>query len=354
MAVIVSILLGAPERARSLSFDVPRVIIGRGAGCDVRLPDPSVSQQHATIRREKDHYVVVDEASTNGTYVNGERLPSRGRRRLKRETRIRTGRIQIDVLVEQASTPSAAVDETRALALEIVANAGWLTTNSPPTVTIAEGPDAGKTLTLEKSQHTYRLGRSPECDLELGDPDASRHHLELRRDDAGVWVRDCDSKNGTALNGRPVPSGRALLWEAKLSIRVGETLFDLSDAADEKLSELTDAPDESISAVPDDLTFAPAFERASGVGGSEASALAASTSGGPATATNAKPDSTGTSSIESKGEAAAASSAVAEDPPVVPRTNTRRVPWLDLSIVVLALLVLAASAIGIYWLFSGS
>ena len=174
MAVTVSVCLGAPERARTLSFDAPRVVIGRGAGCDVRLPDPSVSQHHATIRLENGHYAVVDEGSTNGTYVNGERLPSRGRRKLKRETRIRAGRIEVDVQVEGASAPSTTVDETRALALEIVAQAGWIPTHAAPTVTITEGPDAGKTLTLEESERAYRLGRSPESDLELCDPDASR------------------------------------------------------------------------------------------------------------------------------------------------------------------------------------
>ena len=39
----------APEL--SLAFDTPRLVIGRGDGCDVRLPDPSVSHRHASIRQ---------------------------------------------------------------------------------------------------------------------------------------------------------------------------------------------------------------------------------------------------------------------------------------------------------------
>lgn len=356
MAVNVSVCLGATKRARTLSFDAPRVVIGRGVGCDVRLPDRSVSQHHATIRRERDHYVVVDEGSTNGTYLNGERLPSRGRRVLKRQTSLRTGRIQLDVEVEEASVRSTTVDETRALALEIVADAGWIETNSPPVVTATEGPDEGKTLTLEQRDHPYRMGRSPEADLELTDPDASRIHVELRCDGGGVWVRDCDSKNGTVLNGRPLPSGRALLWETKASVRIGETSFKLNDAAAEKLSEITQAPDETFSPAADDLTFAPRSGSdpsrtptpAPGVAGTPAPAGAR-----PKAETKAETETAGETTPSDDSASISASSPTDTAPPTRP-SQKRRIPWLDLSIVVLAILVLAASVVGIYWLFSGS
>ena len=35
-----------------LSFDAPRIVIGRGRNCDVSLPDPSVSFRHASIRQQ--------------------------------------------------------------------------------------------------------------------------------------------------------------------------------------------------------------------------------------------------------------------------------------------------------------
>ena len=46
--------------APSLTFDGPRVVIGRGQGSDVRLPDPSVSTRHATIRAQGTEYAIVD------------------------------------------------------------------------------------------------------------------------------------------------------------------------------------------------------------------------------------------------------------------------------------------------------
>ncbi len=51
--------------------------IGRGEGVNVALPDPSVSRRHATVGIIDGAPVVRDLGSTNGTFVNGERVQSR-------------------------------------------------------------------------------------------------------------------------------------------------------------------------------------------------------------------------------------------------------------------------------------
>ena len=48
------------------------------------------------------------------------------------------------------------------------------------------------------------IGRLPECTVPLSDPQVSRHHAEVRRDDHGFRVVDLDSMNGTQVNGVPV------------------------------------------------------------------------------------------------------------------------------------------------------
>ena len=50
--------------------------IGRAADCQLVLDDDYVSTRHAQIVRTDDGYMVEDLGSTNGTYVNNERVTS--------------------------------------------------------------------------------------------------------------------------------------------------------------------------------------------------------------------------------------------------------------------------------------
>jgi len=250
------------------------------------------------------------------------------------------------------------VDETRALALEIVEDAGWMEakTASAPKVTATEGPDEGKTLSLDEPDRAYILGRAPDADLELTDPDASRVHLELRRDDAGVMALDAGSKNGTVLNGRPMPARRALRWKANVPLRIGETSFSLSDAVAEKLAELTDAPDESI-AEGEESTFARKLDDGQKPKGNAATPAAdAALDDAEASSTDSGAPSTASDGDDpSDAEELPSGNAhdVAGGLPAETSGTTRRIPWLDVAIVLLAVVVLAASAVGLYWLFAG-
>ncbi len=48
--------------------------VGRGADCDIVIDNSGVSELHARIRRVGNAVVLEDAASTNGVYVNGERV----------------------------------------------------------------------------------------------------------------------------------------------------------------------------------------------------------------------------------------------------------------------------------------
>lgn len=51
-----------------------RVIAGRGEGCDIVLEATEVSRQHAALEVQPDGVLVEDLDSSNGTFINGERV----------------------------------------------------------------------------------------------------------------------------------------------------------------------------------------------------------------------------------------------------------------------------------------
>ena len=71
--------------------------IGREKTCDIILPDPSVSRDHAVLKRRERGWIIADTASRGGTFVNGRKIDA--------ETLLRPGdRIGIGTL-ELVLTP---------------------------------------------------------------------------------------------------------------------------------------------------------------------------------------------------------------------------------------------------------
>jgi pSer/pThr/pTyr-binding forkhead associated (FHA) protein len=67
-----------PRALRGAAFDLgPEVTVGRAAGCQITLPDDTyVSTLHARVFQRDGQAFVEDLGSTNGTYVNGDRVTS--------------------------------------------------------------------------------------------------------------------------------------------------------------------------------------------------------------------------------------------------------------------------------------
>jgi hypothetical protein len=70
------------------------------------------------------------------------------------------------------------------------------------------------------------LGRSREADIVLQDPNVSRRHAELRREDAGWQIVDLGSTNGIKVNGRRV-GNQSLRPGDQITIGVTDLTFEL-------------------------------------------------------------------------------------------------------------------------------
>ena len=247
MALTIVIRSGDTLAPAQITFDAPRVVIGRGEGCEVRLPDPSVSHRHASIRQRGTEYVVIDEGSSNGTFVGPVRLSAQAPRVLRHRDLIRVGRIWLEVRVEQALPTVNPQATTREIALGLVGAA--LTAQGEAVsarVRVEQGPDTGRELVMHDVERTYVIGRMPTADLPLADNDTSRRHVELKRVGQHIAARDLGSKNGSALGGKKLEPNRDTPWLPGLALELGKTTLALSDPLLEALRELETAADEPM------------------------------------------------------------------------------------------------------------
>ena len=69
------------------------------------------------------------------------------------------------------------------------------------------------------------VGRSSTCDIVVDDPNVSRRHAEIRREDGAYWIVDLGSTNGLTVNGKRVERAR-LAPEDHILIGTTEVRFE--------------------------------------------------------------------------------------------------------------------------------
>ena len=196
------------------------LVIGRDAGCDVVVPRNEVSRRHAELAPTEDGYVVRD-TSSNGVYVNGERI--QGSHRLVRADVIRVGgeefRFYADVLHPTPASPMPTTKEGVVLRADSPAPslADTLFNQrlvAPPVEPLAvlevlnEGPSKGIRYAVRTP--LAQVGRGVNNDVRLSDESVSEVHAKLQRRDDGWYVVDMNSTNGTYVGGSRVSGERRL------------------------------------------------------------------------------------------------------------------------------------------------
>jgi pSer/pThr/pTyr-binding forkhead associated (FHA) protein len=262
---------------REYSIGAAPLTFGREAGSDIVVPNKDVSRHHAEILATPQGYVVVD-SSTNGTFVNGERIE--GQRVLARADVIRVGdhdfRFYADLAPAPApvappppppppapapapnfsvptpppppapkplagpSTPApGASQRLNDTMMGTPVSAPRPAVAAPPAPPRAAAPAAPQPLAtilvrtgaLKGNRLPIRvpvvnIGRADYNDLVIPDDSVSSAHAKLQRRE-GVWVlTDLDSTNGTMVDGEKV-TGEAVLSPGA-TVRLGEVglLFD--------------------------------------------------------------------------------------------------------------------------------
>lgn len=73
----ISLTFSTDYGAEEIALEGEKISLGRG-DVDKKIDDDGLSRLHATIFRENDEFWIVDENSTNGSFVNGEKVNPHG------------------------------------------------------------------------------------------------------------------------------------------------------------------------------------------------------------------------------------------------------------------------------------
>ncbi len=334
MALTVVVRSGDLKSQATITFDAPRIVIGRGEGCEIRLPDPSVSHRHASIRQRGTDYVVIDEGSSNGTFVGPVRLSPQAPRVVRSGDLIRIGRIWLELSTAQVLPTQNPGLITKEIALALVASSlsaeGEL---SAPRLFVTAGPDVGKELALAEFDRPYTIGRLQSAELPLADPDASRRHVEIIRRGTQIFVRDLGSKNGATLSNVRLEPNRDTPWPAHAVLALGSSEFSFEDPVLAALAEIEAGSDEHMRA--DDSIDPPNV-------GTGPSANAGAHSGGVRTPV-----------AEAMRANAGDAAPIAQVPTRAPEPSQKAQGFraVDVIIALIALLVIGLSVLGLTWLF---
>jgi thioredoxin reductase/pSer/pThr/pTyr-binding forkhead associated (FHA) protein len=211
------IFLEGGQLGHSIRLNFGRAWFGRQPTCDFVLQGDGISRVHFSIEQRGQEYVLVDNHSTNGTYVNGVRI-EHATLHVGDDVLAGTNRMQV------REVPASGRNPFRFIAQQGVGESGSQ---------IVE-------------QETVLLGRKSICPIQLNDPAVAAVHAELEHRADGVWISDHSSGAGIYINGQRIVSQKLEHGDV-ITIRPFEMTVSLSDemcflGIQDRSVELNDPP----------------------------------------------------------------------------------------------------------------
>ncbi|MBI3073179.1 MAG: FHA domain-containing protein [Deltaproteobacteria bacterium] len=225
-------------------FQSDRVSIGRSALADVRLPETAISSLHAVIEKMDAAVFAVDLGSTNGTRLSGARLAKERRTALRPDDEVTIGSFRLRARVVSHSNDLTSRDATNLYARRMVRSAlSRAEKDRDATLTIVNGPQAGRRFLLSGERSEWFLGREESCEIPVIDETASRHHATVVSRNGEHWVVDVGAKNAVTVNRTRVVGEQRL--RDRDEIEVGRTRIVFEDPSEGLLVAMSSVVDDA-------------------------------------------------------------------------------------------------------------
>jgi ABC-type multidrug transport system ATPase subunit/pSer/pThr/pTyr-binding forkhead associated (FHA) protein len=160
-------------------------VIGAARDCAIQIAQSDVSAHHARLTLSGGVWLLEDLKSSNGTFVDGQRI---GTTQIDQRSRITLGNYQttleqlLGLVSPDASSPTGP---------------GTVQRTGPPESTgpVEEYPVEGRMLIL---------GRDERCDIQIKEARVSGRHARVFRNAGRLVIEDIGSANGTFVNGERI------------------------------------------------------------------------------------------------------------------------------------------------------
>jgi pSer/pThr/pTyr-binding forkhead associated (FHA) protein len=203
--------------------------VGRGASDIVLAADNSVSRSHANMIIVVPNIFLEDLGSTNGTFLNGEKVEGGQRVPVASGDQIRFASTTLEVVAPEAAEVKREGAREVMGGLEVVS-------------------EEGKVGSFKIFRGENAIGRHPSNDVPLSfDGYTSGRHAKITGTEEGVFIEDLNSTNGTELNGRRLAAGVKEPLSDGDEVKMGKTVLKFKRTAEGAEVEATKKEEEITS-----------------------------------------------------------------------------------------------------------
>jgi pSer/pThr/pTyr-binding forkhead associated (FHA) protein len=225
-------MLRGPDPGIEIPLDEDVMTIGRGRKNNIIVQDNEVSRVHCRLVRVLDDYEIHDLKSTNGTFVNGQKLDEggwllSGRSLVELGDSITFEYIPTDIATGTAPPMPAVLDSTP----------------PPPFYLVIQQKSLPQPEIYLLDRLTLTIGRDVENDISLQEPEVSRHHMRLVLTQDGYMIEDLNTMNGTHVNKRQVTQQRVLSPSDLITVGTGVKMW-YTDDPDKLIETMRNEPPE--------------------------------------------------------------------------------------------------------------
>lgn len=200
-------MLRGPDPGAVFDLDGTVMSIGRGRRNDIIIQDNEVSREHCRLVQVLDDYEIHDLKSTNGTFVNGQKVDEGGWLLSGRCIVEMGDSITLEYLPTEIQTGTAPpMPPVRDVSSERIY------------YLIIEQQSVNQPDIYVLDRMTITIGRDVDNDITLEEPEVSRHHMRLVLGTDGYAIEDLNTMNGTRVNRVKIAQQHVLKTNDMLSV----------------------------------------------------------------------------------------------------------------------------------------